>query len=454
MKRFDYTFSRTAGWIFLFCVSAFAAGCGASAESGSKDKTAREKTAVVETKIVTATAREIPAFIEATGTFQADESTDVAPQIAGQVIETPIGEGAFVRTGDIILRLDAREAQLKLEQTRAAESQTAAAVTQAEANFRQSQAVLGLDNGGSFSAESIPAVREARAALRSAESDLKLAEATERRYTNLLATGDTSKLVVDQRRNETEKARAAVGEARERLKNAENSARGGNQGIRSARANVENAQAALAGAKNNVRLAEKTLADTIIRAPFAGFVSSRPVAVGEAVSPSAPVITIVRANPIKLRLPIAETEAAKIKVGMSVSVKTAAQIDLNFAGRVTAINPSLDEQARRLLVEAVFENSENLLRPGMFATARLLLPTSEKAIYVPQTAVTAGQNTESASVFVIENDAARLRVVQIEANTPAENGEVRILSGLAEGEQIADGNLNALYDGARIQAGN
>jgi RND family efflux transporter MFP subunit len=429
---------RVAVALLALMIALLAVACGGSSAASKNEhgeKPAQQK--VVSTTAVTVAAKDVPKYIEATGTFIADESTEVAPEVSGKVASTAANEGSFVRQGDVIVRLSEKDAQLRLQQ--------------AQAQYRQAQAAIGLDKGGNFSTDNVPDVRQARAALRSAESDLRLAEANERRYANLLESGDTSRLVFDQRRNEAEKARATVGEARERLQAAENAARQSNQGIEASRAGVANARAAVESARSNTALAEKAVVDTAIRAPFAGFVSSRPVAVGEYVSPSSPVVTIVRTSPLKLRLQIPETEAGKVRVGMSVSASVAAFADRNFAGTIAAINPSLNENARSLLVEAIFENTENLLRPGMFATARVLQPEGEQGIYIPRTALAANTNTDSLGVYVIENDTARLRVIQIDGNTPEESGEVRVNSGLNSGDRIATTNLNELFDGAKIQ---
>lgn len=433
-------------------LSLFNAACGGS-DANTKEanaNTARESK-VVNTRTVKATVREVPKYIEATGAFVADESSDVAAETSGKVSQALVNEGAFVKAGDVIVRLDERDANLRLQQARAAESQSRAQLVQAEAQLRQSQAGLGLDTGGNFSSDNIPAVRQSRAALASRESDLTLAETTQRRYLNLLESGDTSRLVVDQRRNETEKARAAVNEARENLKAAENTARQSNQAIAASRANVGSAQAAVQSAVSATALAAKTVSDTAIRAPFAGYVSARAIAVGENVSPTTPIATIVRTNPIKVRLQVPEKEAGRISAGMSVSASIAAFTDRNFAGRVSAINPLVNTTSRSLQVEVIFENLENVLRPGMFATARVLQQGGDRGIFVDKQSLIPDPKTSTLGVYVIEGDAARLRTVQIDEST-RDADEIRILSGVNEGESVATTNTEQLFDGVRITA--
>lgn len=426
----------------------FFAACGGS-KAANTEANANSQAKTVGTKIVVAEVRDVPKYIEATGTFQADESTDVAGETSGKVAQTLVSEGEFVGAGDVLIRLDERDASLRLQQARADESKARAALVQAEAQVRQQQASIGLDKGGNFSIDNIPEVRQNRAALISAESDLRLAQTTERRYANLLETGDTSKLVFDQKRNETEKAQASVNQARENLKAAENTARQSNQGIEAARANVQNAQAAVESAVSNTALAAKTVTDTTIRAPFAGYVSTRAVSVGEYISPTTPIATIVRTNPIKVKLQIPEKDSGLINVGMNVSAQVAAFSERNFAGQVSALNPLVNETARSLQTEATFENPENILRPGMFATARILQPGGDKGIFVPKSAVITDKNTNSLGVYVLDGDAVKLRTVQIDEST-RDADEIRILSGVTEGEKIAATNIEQLFDGVKV----
>lgn len=425
-------------------------GCGGSKADVAANTGGNSRS--VTSKIVTAGVQDVSKYTEATGTFQADETTNVAAETSGKVAQTLVNDGDFVKAGDVIVRLDQADANLRLQQARSAESQAQAQLSQAEAQLRQAQASLGLDKGGNFSTENVPAVRQARATLASRQSDLRLAETTQRRYENLLRMGDTSQLVVDQRRNETEKAQAAANEAREALTAAENTARQSNQAIEANRASVQNALASLQNARASTAIAAKVVTDTAVRAPFAGYISQRSVSAGEYISPTTPVATIVRTNPIKVLLQIPEKEAGNITTGMSVSAHVAAYPDRNFAGQIAALNPLVNETARTLQVEAIFENPDNMLRPGMFATSRVLQPGGERGIFVPKAAVITETNTNSLGVYVIdETGAARLKTVQIDEST-REHDEIRIISGVNEGDRVATTNTDQLFDGAKVIA--
>jgi multidrug efflux pump subunit AcrA (membrane-fusion protein) len=381
-----------------------------------------------------AEAREVPSYIQSTGSLVAEETSDVASQASGQVVATPVGVGAFVRQGDVIARLNDRDARLRLQQAQAG-------VQQAIAGVRQAEARLGLQPGGSFNASAIPEARAASANLEQAQAELRLAEANERRYRALVETGDTAVSTYDQFRTQRDTARARVNAARQQLESALNTARQSNQAI-------QTAESAVSSARAQVAIAQKAVSDAIIRAPYAGYVSNRPIAVGEYVTPAAVIATVLRTNPIKLQLQVPEAEVPFITPGMGVSLEVDAHPDRKFAGRVTAVNPAIDPVSRAATIEAAVENGDNALRSGMFATARIVRQGGSHAVYVPRAAVFSDQNTQSYRVFVIEKDTAKLRVVQIGTE---EGGAIQILSGVNADETVATSNLQQLFEGARVR---
>lgn len=380
-----------------------------------------------------ATSREVPAYIQATGSFIAGETSDVAPETSGQVIATPVDVGQFVQKGAVIARLDPRDAQLRLNQAQAAEQQAQAAVRQAEEK-------IGIRPGVRFDANAIPEVRAAYQQYQAAESQARLAETNAARYVNLVETGDVSRAVYDQARTQAESARAQAASARQNYEVALNVARQNNQAIAVAQGQLE-------GARAQTALARKAIGDTTITAPFSGHISDRPVAVGEYVTPASKVATLLLTNPIKLNLQLPESEAALVSIGMEVSAMVSAIPERQFDGKITAVNPAIDLTSRTITVEVELNNPNNVLRSGMFATARIMQPGGVQGVFVPRAAVIKNENMNSSSVYVIEGNRARLRVVQ----TGEEEGEsVRIVSGVNAGEAVAISNLDQLYDGAEV----
>jgi multidrug efflux pump subunit AcrA (membrane-fusion protein) len=387
----------------------------------------------VAVPVAHAMLRTVPANFDATGAFVADESSDVAPMVAGRVVATPVNAGDFVRKGQVICELDHRDAQLKLDQARAA-------LEQATATVNQSQWRLGHNGSAPFDPNSVPEVAAAKANYESAQAQARLAAADATRYGNLAATGDVSKATAEKVRTAQETAEAQANAARKQYEAALNAAK---QGWGA----VETSQASLAGVRSQLAQAEKALADTTIRAPFDGFVSARPVAAGEYVALSNKIATIVKVGTLKLQLQTPEARASQVKLGMAVNAKVAAWPDRVFIGKVTAINPSVDPASRVFTVEARFDNPGAELRPGMFATAKVILPGGENAVFVPRTAVARDKTTDSYQTYTIESGVARLKVV---VPGESEGDSVRIMSGLAGNETVAAGRLNELFDGAAV----
>ena len=416
----------------FFNASLFLAGCSANHPAAAAGPAGPKTVSVTTAQAVT---RTVPAACQETGTFVADETSDIAPLVAGRVIATPVNVGDFVKRGQVVCELDHRDAQLRLDQAKAA-------LDQATAGVRQSQSRIGFSGQGTFDPAMMPEAVAARAALESAQAQARQAAADAKRYENLVTSGDVSRSAFERARTQQETAEAQANAARQQYEAALN-------GARQSWGAVENSQASLEGMRAQLAQAEKALADTTIHAPFDGFVTARPVAAGEYVALANKIATIVRMGVMKLELQTPEQLAARGKVGMTVLARVAAYPDRDFTGKITAVNPSVDPNSRVFILEARFDNPKGELRPGMFATARVLLPGGESAVFVPRNAVVRDKTTDSYQVFTVDNNTAHLHVV---VTGEADGGQIRIVNGLTGNETVATSGQNELFDGAPVQA--
>jgi len=193
--------------------------------------------------------------------------------------------------------------------------------------------------------------------------------------------------------------------------------------------------------------AERILADTVIRAPFAGYVSDRPTAVGEYVSSSSVIATVLRTNPIKAIIQVPEADVPSVRLGAGVTVSVDAYKDRSFAGKVSAVNPAIDVNSRAASIEALIDNSDNLLRQGMFTSVSIVREGGSAGVFVPKTAIRSDVSTKSFTVFVIADGIAKARVVQI----GREEGDwQQIISGVDADETVATSNVDQLFEGAKV----
>jgi multidrug efflux pump subunit AcrA (membrane-fusion protein) len=405
-------------------------------ETSASNAPAAGKAAVQTPTIATvrAVAREVSATVQATGSFVAHDSSDVAPNEAGIIVATLVDVGAFVQKGQVIARLDDRDAKLRLDQARAAQQQ-------AEASVRQAQSKIGLGQNQAFDPSTVPEVLSAKAAYESAVAQQRLAQADSKRYENLVNSGDVSRSAYDKAHTQVETADAQVNASRQQYEAALNAARQNYQG-------VATQEAGQLGTRAQLALAEKVLEDTQVRAPFAGYVSARSVTPGEYVSTSAKIATVLRVTPIKLELQVPELYAQQMTRGLSVGASVTGYAGRLFDGMVTAINPAVDPNSRTFIVEVTFANGDVALRPGMFATARIVLPGSTQGIFVPPSALITDATTNSSQVFLIRDGKARLAVVQLGER---DGDLVRILTGIPADAVVATDHLQDLYDGQSVR---
>src|SRR5215203_1335000 len=389
--------------IFLLIVAAgsiLTAACGSTANSATSNNSSSQPT-IVDVTTAPATIVPIPTYIEVTGNLTSDAQTDVAPAVSGKIIEVNFDIGSYVQQGGVLLRLDPRDAQIRLEQARAQVEQQRQAVQQAESNadqalatLRQTQARLGVGDGEVFQIKDFSQVKQFTAQLELAEKELRRAE-------RLLETGDISRSIFDQRKSQRDALIGQLDEARSNASVAIKAIDTAREAYNAAKAASSTAKAAIATLEAQVSAAEKSVTDTIIRAPISGYVSDKVADVGEYISPSAPntkIATIVRTSTLRMRIDVPEASVGKVATGQGVSLQVSAYPDRNFAGTIVRIAPSVNTQARTLTVEAEVQNTEGILKPGQFATVRVTQSKPEPAVVIPVSAVKTVGDTNS--VFV------------------------------------------------------
>ena len=404
--------------LLLIAAAIFSAACGGSRANVRKEESGAAK--APEAVVVTTAAaikRDLPRFFEATGSLAGDQETDVAPQTSGKVVAIGVEIGSPVRRGQMLVMLDDVELKLRVDQA-------ATQVEQAKAAVRQAEEKIGLRPGQAFDPNRVAEVAAAKVTLDLAEKNLRRAE-------RLIESGDVSRSFYDD-------ARARRDQLKEQYEVQLAQARQNYAGVDVARTNVANAQSQLA-------LARKNLSYAVIPAPIDGFVAERTADLGEYVSPQQKVATIVRTNPLRIKIDIPEQAIPEIKVGQSISLTTSAWPDKNFAGRVARIAPNVSAQSRTMTVEAEIDNSGGALKPGQFATVRILQERAEPAVLVPSRAIVTEAGVSR--LFVVKDGRVEQRLVQI---GQTEGDLIEVKTGVAADELVATSGQERLSDGVAV----
>ncbi|PYQ99600.1 MAG: efflux RND transporter periplasmic adaptor subunit [Acidobacteria bacterium] len=389
----------------LLLAAPLASGACSSGDASGKDQSSAPAAIAVAT--AAAVEQPIARFIRATGTLMAEEQADVAAETAGRVVSAPVERGTPVSPGAELVRLSATETDAQLKE--------------AEANAAQIEARLGITPGTPFDINAVPEVQNAKSAFELAQSEFA-------RIKSLLDQRVVSQSEYDQRRTQSEAAR---------------------QQYESAKNGAAQQYQALQAAQARVSLARKALADTAVRAPFAGVVAERLASVGDYVTKGMKVATVVRVNPLRVRLTIPEQFVSVVAVGQPVTFEVDAYAGRQFEGRVKYVSPALQADQRALTVEAMVPNANAVLKPGLFATARIEQPARTPGVLVPAAAVLTTSGTSR--VYVVTGGRAEERIVTIGERV---GDLLEITKGLKAGEHVATKNVGQLADGTKVESRN
>lgn len=388
--------------LLVLLLSAVAAGCGTSANGKTRDGAA-DVAAPIRIQTSRATEQPLTRFMRVTGTLTAQEQAEVAAEIAGRVVATPVERGTQIAAGSDLVRIATTEVEAQAKE--------------AEANAAQIEARLGQPDVAGFEIDRVPEVASARGTYELAQADFERA-----------------KMLFDQKlvsQAEFDRSRAQAENLRRQYEAARNGA--------------EQQRQALAAARARVSLARKALADTVVRAPFDGVVSQRLVSVGDYVTRGTKVASVMRVNPLRVELTVPAQYIPSVAVGRAVSLEVDAYPGKTFTGHVRYVSPDVRADSRALVVEAVVPNGDGTLKPGLFATAQIEEASQTPGVIVPAVAVRTVSGT--ARVYVVAGDHVEERIV----TTGQTIGKsIEITSGVKAGDVVAVSNFGQLADGVRV----
>lgn len=206
-----------------------------------------------------------------------------------------------------------------------------------------------------------------------------------------------------------------------------------------ARTAVQNAEASVALAREEVR-------DSEIKAPFEGVMTERMVSPGQFVSRGQELSSLVQIDPLEANFSVPEKYIGQLALGQEIKVTSVAYPEEIFEGEVSFISPRLDESSRTILVKALVQNNQRLLRPGMFGNMQLIFRSRDGVLTIPEAAIS--YRRDQASVFV-RNAEGKAEPREVKVGLRVE-GAAEILSGLVEDEQVVVEGFQKMGPGTTI----
>ena len=218
---------------------------------------------------------------------------------------------------------------------------------------------------------------------------------------------------------------------------------------------VDENQSQVAQLNALVQRTQAIIAQKLIRAPFSGQLGIRQIDLGQYLNPGAPIVTLTDLSLLYVNFTLPSQIRPQISVGQQVDITSDAFPGRTFDAKVTTIEPQLSPDTRTIEVQATLPNPGDLLLPGMFVNAAVVLPPQPDALVVPETAVE--YTLYGDSVYVIREDGkdAKGKPVLKVVRTPVKTGtrwdnNVAILSGLEPGEQVVAAGQVKLQSGAQV----
>jgi RND family efflux transporter MFP subunit len=396
--------SITAFWIVIIvAVTLGVTGCSkvGTAKANGRDEPTKS------VKVEAVRQEQLRRSIEVVGTLAAEDQVTIASQADGAVSRVLVDLGDRVKAGQLLLELDREKLEYNLENQKAA-------LTRALARYGASEP------GRLPPIDQTPDVQKAAAELVQAQQAFQRAEELNKKQLIPKQSLDDAKATLEAKRAAHDSA----------LQNAKNLA-----------ADIDASNAML-------KLADRQLRDTSIRAPFDGYVQKRLVSLGEFVKSQTPVMTIVRMDSLKAIGEIPERMAPWIEVGQSVDVTVDAFPGKVIAGKVSRISPAVNTPTRAFSFEALVPNGEGLLKPGTFARVHVATALVEPVLTIPYAAMQYRYGVYR--VFTLNGD----RLLIHELKTGDRVGDrMEILDGIKLGDQVALTDVDNLADGMKATVG-
>lgn len=207
----------------------------------------------------------------------------------------------------------------------------------------------------------------------------------------------------------------------------------------------EQLEATMKADRARVQAADAKLADSIIRAPFAGRVGLRKVSLGSLVNPGDVITTLDDTSVVKVDFSVPENLIGGLRAGLPITARSTAYPDKQFVGKVASIDSRVDPTTRSVTVRAEVPNPGSVLKPGMFLSVSLSRDERD-VLVIPEQAMVPEQSRQF--VYVVENDVAVKREVRIGRRDP---GKVEIVAGLEAGERVIVEGTQKIREGSLVR---
>jgi HlyD family secretion protein len=397
------------------CLSVLAGCAGKQNAGGAAGGEAAPATPV---QVGTARRDAIQRLVNAEAVLYPVKQATIVPKISAPVRRFLVNRGDRVREGQLLAVLEDKD--------------LVAAADESKGLYQQAEAAYETTTGATMPDDFTKATTDVEAARQAYESAKKVYESRQ----NLLQTGALPRKLVDDARLAMVQAQTQFETTQQHLKSLETVGR--SEQVKSAKAQVQAAKSHYDGALAQVSYAE-------VRSPLSGYISDRPLNIGEMASAGSALFSIVDISRVVARASISLHEAAALKTG---SKATLTGPDGSSTGKVTVVSPAVDPSTTTVEVWIEAPNPDGQLKAGSTVHIAIDAGTVPDAVVVPVEAILSSDEGGEKVMVAGSDSVAHERKVEIGVRS---GDQVQILSGVNPGEQVITQGGLGLDDKAKIQ---
>jgi RND family efflux transporter MFP subunit len=385
---------------FIIAVATCAAACSKTDTAQARGRDVAAKNVAVEV----VRQESVKRAVELVGTLAAVDQVTISSEADGKVSRILADLGDRVRAGQTLIQVDREKQQY---------------------NFEQQQATLAraLAQYGAPDPQHLPDI-EKTPDVQKASADLTQAKQAFDRTSELFKRTLVPQQMLDDAAATLQSKRASYDLSLQSAKNL--------------RASIQASEASM-------KLADRQLRDTEIRAPFDGYIEKRLVNLGELVKTQTPVMSVVRVDPLKVIAEIPEKMAPWIHDGQPVQLHVDAYPDRMFTGKVSRISPAVSTATRAFPFEALVPNQEAVLKPGTFARVHIESAKVDEVLTLPYDILQYRYGVNRA--FVVDGDKLSVRELKVGDRI---GDRIEVISGVKAGERVAATDVDKLTDGMKV----
>lgn len=187
--------------------------------------------------------------------------------------------------------------------------------------------------------------------------------------------------------------------------------------------------------------------NTLLKSPISGVITQRNYDGGDMYSPGAPLLVVEQIAPLKIIINASEKYFTRIQKGMEVDITLDVFPEEVFKGQVALLHPTIDPATRTFKVEIHLKNTDNRVRPGMYANVQMHIST-EEALLLPDIAIQTLPGTNQKYVYILEDGKAIHRVVKIGAQVES---NIIVTDGLSTSDKVITTGLSSLKNGDAVE---